>query len=93
MKKRRLRSNLIALYSFLRRRWREGGADLFFLISSDETYGNSAELHQGKFTLEFRKHFFTKRLVKQISLPRGVVDAPGLSVLKTHLDKALNTVL
>ena len=59
LEKRRLRGDLIALYSFLRRGSREGGADLFSLGSSDRT-----KLHQGMFGLDIRKHFFTERVVK-----------------------------
>lgn len=89
MKKRGLRSNLIALYSFLRRGWREE----MLVSSSWYPVMGDVGIVQGKFTLGFRKHFFTKRLIKKISLPRGMLDAPGLSVFKTHLDRALNTVL
>ena len=49
LEKRRLRGNLIALYSFLRRGCVEEGADLFSPGSSDRTCGNSSKVHQGKF--------------------------------------------
>jgi len=81
LEKRRLRSNLIALYSFLRRASGERGTDLLFLESSDRTYGNSSKMCHGRFRLDSRKHFFTKRVVKhQSRLPREVVDAPGVLV-------------
>jgi len=62
--------------------------------SSDRMPGNSSKLHQGKFRLDMRKHFFTQRMVKPRNrLPGEVVDAPNLSVLKRHLDNALNNTL
>ena len=82
------------IYSFLRRGSGEGGADLFSLVSSDRMHGNGSKLCQGRFRLDIRKHFFTERVVKHWNrLPREVVDAPRLSVLKRHLDKALNNAL
>ena len=94
LEKKRLRGNLIALYSFLRRGSGDGGAELFSLVSSDRTHENGSKLHQGGFRLDIRKHFFTKRVVKHWNrLPREVVDAPSLSVFKRHLDNALSNKL
>jgi len=62
--KRRLRGDLIAPHSFLRRESGEGSADLFSLVSSDRTHGNSSNLHQGRLRLDIRKHLFTERVVK-----------------------------
>ncbi|KFP96856.1 hypothetical protein N329_13212, partial [Haliaeetus albicilla] len=54
---------------------------------------NGSKLHQGRFRLDIRKHFYTERVVKPWnSFPREVVDAPSLSVFKRHLDNALDNM-
>jgi len=94
LEKRRPKGDLLALYSFLRRGSGEGGADLFSKASSDSVHGSGSELHQGRFSLDLRKHFFTEWVIKHWnSLSREVVDAPSLSVYKRHLDNALNNML
>jgi len=94
LEKRRLKDNLVALYSFLRRGSGQGGAELFSPVSSDSMRGNGSKLHQGTFRLDIRSHFFTERVVKHWnSLPREVVNAPCQSVLKRHLDNVLNNML
>jgi len=92
--RRSLRGDLLALCSFLRRGRGEGGAELFSLGSSDRTHGNGSKLRQGRFRLDIKKHFFTKRVVKHWNRPPGeVVDAPSLLLFKRYLDNALNNML
>ncbi|KFP33879.1 hypothetical protein N325_00538, partial [Colius striatus] len=55
---------------------------------------NVSKLHQGRFRLDIRKHFFTKSLVKHWNrLPREMVDVPSLSVFNRYLCNALNNIL
>jgi len=93
LERRRLRGDLVSLYSFLRRRIREGGADFFSLGSSGRMHGSSSKLHQRRFRfrLNSRKHFFIERVVKRWNrLPREMVDAPSF---QRHLDNTLNNML
>jgi len=93
LEKRRLRGDLIAPYSFLRR-GREGGADLSSLVSSDGTCGTGSKLLQGRFRLDIRNKFFAERVVSHWNrLPREVLDASSLPAFKRLLDNVLNNTL
>lgn len=61
--------DLSALYSFLRRGGGEGSAGLFSLGSSYSTCGNGSKLRKGRFRMDIRKHFLTKRVVKLKQAP------------------------
>ena len=85
MEKRRLRGDLLVLYSSLRGGCSEAGVGLFSEVTSNER-----KRPQGRFRLDIRKNIFTKRGVRLWTrLPRAVVEAPSLEGFKNHVDVAL----
>ena len=92
LEKRRLQSDLIAAFQYLKVScWKEGDR-LSSRICCDNTRGKRFQLKEGRFRQDISENFLTIRVARHWNgSPREVVDAPSLEVFKAKLDRALST--
>ena len=94
LEKRMLRGDLIAAFQYLKGAYKQDGSQLFERVDNSRTRGNGFKLKEGRFKLDVRGKFFTRRVVRCWNgLSREVVDAPSLEVFKARLDGALGSLV
>jgi len=94
LEKRRLLSNLIAAFQYLKGAYKQEGSKLFERVDNGRTKGNGFKLKEGRFRLDVRGKFFTMRVVRCWNRgPREVVDALSLEVFRARLDVALGSLV
>ena len=65
LKKRRLQGNLIAAFQYLKRICKHEGNQLYKRVNSGRTRGDDFKLKEGRFILDVKEKFFTKRVTAQ----------------------------
>ena len=93
LEKRRLWGDRIAACD-LKRAYKQEGSKLFGRVNNSMTRGKGFKLKEGRFRLNVRGNFFTRRVVRCWNgLPREVVDALSVEVFKARLDGVLDNLV
>ena len=94
LEERRLWSEHIAAFQYLKRAYKQEGSQLFERADNSRTGGNGLKLKEGRLRLDVRGKLLTERVVRCLSgLPRELADALSLEVFKTRLDGALGSLV
>ena len=94
LENRGLRGHLIVLYSYLKGGSGEVRIGLISHATIDKTKGNGLRRHQGSFSLDVRRIFFSKKVVRHwYSLPREAVKSLSLEVFSKRLDVLLRNIV
>ena len=95
LEKRRLCGDLIAAFQYLKGAYKQEGSKLFERVDNSRTRGIGFKLKEGRFRLDVRGKFFTRRVVRcwnscpeRLWMPR-----PSLEVFKARLDGALGSLV
>ena len=64
LEKRRLQGEIITAFQDLKGAYKQEGSQLFERVDNSRTRGNGFKLKKGRFRLDIRGKFFTKRVVR-----------------------------
>jgi len=94
LEKRRLQGDLIAAFQYLMGTYKQEGSQLFTRVDNSRTRGNGFKLREGRFRLDIRGKFLTKRVARCWNrLLREAGDALSLEAFKTRVDGALGSLV
>ena len=94
LEKRRLWGDLIEAFQYLKGAYKQEGSQIFTSVDNGKTRGNSFKLREGRFTLDIRRKFFTKTVMRCWNrLHKEAVDASSLEMFKARLDGALSSLV
>ena len=95
LERRWLQGDLIAAFQYLKGAYKQERNQLFTRVDNGRSRGNGFKLKDGRFRLDIRGNFFTKRVMNRCwnRLPREVMDAPSLEVFKASLSGALDSLV
>ena len=88
LEQRRVRRDLIQTYKLLKGFDRVNYNRFFTLNAANRTRGHSLKLSKSISRLDFRRNFFSQRVVNSWNkLPQSVIDADSVNTFKNRLDK------